>query len=294
MVRHTEIKTYTLHDSAEPGNDYAIKDLENIYSQPYLESEKPHRHDYYSIIFVEEGTGIHYIDFNEYTVDDKMIFFLTPGQMHQLIFLKQPKGRAILFNETFMMKNAITDNLINDIYLFDRHGEAPPMKLENNRFLQFSDLLRQMDETISGISSYKAEALGSLIKLFLIHSNNNCKLNSFTQSDLTKGGKHLLRPFKDLLDKQFSTSHMVSDYADQLAVTADYLNKVLKNLTGISAKEHIQNKLIIEAKRLLIFSNISNKELSYELGFDETAHFNNFFKKMTGLTPTEFKKYSES
>lgn len=294
MVRHTEIKTYTLQDSAESGNDYAIKDLENIYSQPYLESEKPHRHDYYSIIFVEEGTGIHYIDFNEYTVDDKMIFFLTPGQMHQLIFLKQPRGRAILFNETFMLKNAISDSLINDIYLFDRHGETPPMKLEENRFLQFSDLLRQMDETMAGISSYKSEALGSLIKLFLIHSNNNCKLNSLTQSDLTKGGKHLLRPFKDLLDKQFSQKHMVNDYADQLAVTADYLNKVLKNLTGISAKEHIQNKLIIEAKRLLIFSNISNKELSYEIGFEETAHFNNFFKKMTGLTPTEFKKYSES
>ena len=87
---------------------------------------------------------------------------------------------------------------------------------------------------------------------------------------------------------------MVSEYASELAVTADYLNKVLKNITGISAKEHIQNKLVTEAKRLLIFSNISNKELSYQLGFDEAAHFNNFFKKMTGLTPTEFRSLAKS
>ena len=74
-----------------------------------------------------------------------------------------------------------------------------------------------------------------------------------------------------------------------LAVTADYLNKTVKNITGKPAKEHIQSKLIVEAKRTLLFSNISSKELSYELGFEESAHFNNFFKKTTGFSPTEFR-----
>jgi len=82
---------------------------------------------------------------------------------------------------------------------------------------------------------------------------------------------------------------MVSEYADEMAVTSDYLNKTVKNLTGKSAKDHIQSKLITEAKRSLLFSNITNKELSYALGFDESAHFNNFFKKITGQTPSEFR-----
>ena len=82
---------------------------------------------------------------------------------------------------------------------------------------------------------------------------------------------------------------MVSDYASELAVTADYLNKTVKNSTGKSAKEHIQSKLIVEAKRTLLFTNISNKELSYQLGFEESAHFNNFFKKTTGITPSDFR-----
>jgi len=84
-------------------------------------------------------------------------------------------------------------------------------------------------------------------------------------------------------------THMVSDYADEMAVTSDYLNKTVKNLTGKTAKDHIQSKLITEAKRSLLFSNISNKELAYELGFEESAHFNNFFKKITGQTPSEFR-----
>jgi AraC-like DNA-binding protein len=74
-----------------------------------------------------------------------------------------------------------------------------------------------------------------------------------------------------------------------LNVTADYLNKTVKNITGKSAKEHIQTKIIIEAKRSLLFSEISSKELAYELGFEESAHFNNFFKKITGQTPSEFR-----
>ncbi len=294
MVRHTEIRTYTFAESAGTGVDFALKDLENIYSEPYIESERPHRHDFYSILFIEEGIGIHYIDFKEYEVKDNMIFFVTPGQMHQLIFFRPPKGRAIVFNDEFMIKNAISDKLINDIYLFNKTGETPPLTPDEAGMIIFKDLIRQMDMFSEMQTIYKSEAIGSLVKLFMIQSNNNCTLTDDESSELLEGGKHLLRPFRELLEKHYQTKHMVSEYAYELAVTADYLNKVLKNITGISAKEHIQNKLITEAKRLLIFSNISNKELSYQLGFDEAAHFNNFFKKMTGLTPTAFRSSSKS
>ena len=133
------------------------------------------------------------------------------------------------------------------------------------------------------------EAVGSLVKLFLIQSNNLCSLHKQNNPQFLETTNHLLRTFKNLLNKHYATKHKVSDYADMLAVTADYLNKIVKSITGKSAKDHIQSKIITEAKRTLLFSSLSNKELSYELGFDEAAHFNNFFKKSTGLTPTEFR-----
>ena len=139
------------------------------------------------------------------------------------------------------------------------------------------------------LETYTQEAVGSLVKVFLIQGNNHCSLRKSNNPQLVETSNHILRTFKQLLNKKYATDHMVSNYADELAVTSDYLNKTVKNLTGKSAKDHIQSKLITEAKRSLLFTNISNKELAYELGFEESAHFNNFFKKTTGQTPSEFR-----
>lgn len=290
MVRHTDVRTYTFAESSINQGGFALKSLEDVYTEEFRESESPHRHEYYAIIFIEEGTGIHYVDFNEYKVEDKSIFFILPGQMHQLLFFSPPKGRIVLFTDDFLMANAIPEKMINDIYLFNEYGISPPLTVADTQMPVYKNILTQMEYFTQSLESYTTEAFGSLVRLFLIQSNNQCSLMKSDNTQLAEGGNHLIRPFKQLLEKRFAANHMVADYASELAVTADYLNKTLKSLTGVSAKDHIQNKLIIEAKRSLIFSEISNKELAFYLGFEESAHFNNFFKKMTGLTPSEFRK----
>ena len=82
---------------------------------------------------------------------------------------------------------------------------------------------------------------------------------------------------------------MVSQYAEALHITPDYLNASLKSLTGTGAKEHIQNRILIAAKRLLKFSDLNTKEIAYELGFSEPANFSIFFKKHTGISPSKFE-----
>lgn len=292
MIRHTDIRTYTFAESSGNTGGFALKSLEDIYTEEFRESESPHRHEYYAIIFIEEGMGIHYVDFNEYKVEERSIFFILPGQMHQLLFFRPPKGRIVLFTEEFLVVNAISDKMINDIYLFNEYGISPPMRVREADMPVYLNILSQMEYFTRSVEKFTTEAFGSLVRLFLIQSNNNCSLSNNANTQLAESGNHLLRPFKQLLEKDFATRHMVSDYAAALSVTADYLNKSLKNLTGVSAKDHIQNKLIIEAKRALIFTSLSNKELAYSLGFEESAHFNNFFKKMTGQTPMEFRNFT--
>ena len=289
ITRHTDIRTYTFAESSGNPGGFALKSLEEIYTEDFRESESPHRHDFYAIIFIEEGKGIHYIDFNEYKVEDRSIFFVQPGQMHQLLFFSPPQGRIILFTDEFLMANAISEKMINDIYLFNEYGISPPLSVSEHLMPVYQTILSQMTYFTQSMEKFSTEAFGSLVRLFLIQGNNHCNVLQNENPQLVESGNHLLRPFKQLLDKHFSTDHMVSDYAAKLAVTADYLNKTLKNLTGVSAKEHIQNKLIIEAKRGLIFTTLSVKELAYSLGFEESAHFNNFFKRMTGLTPSAFR-----
>lgn len=286
---HKDIKTYTFAESSGNDSDFALKRMEDAYRNSNGAPDSPHRHDYYTIIFIERGEGAHFIDFTEYKVEDRTVFFIQPGQMHQLVLTSEPVGWVITFTEEFLIANSIPEKMINDIYLFNDYGQSPPLPIKESDMPVYRNLIAQMTHFAGSLETYTLEAVGSLVKLFLIQSNNHCSLHKSNNPQLIETSNHILRTFKNSLNKKYAEAHMVSDYADEMAVTSDYLNKTVKNLTGKSAKDHIQSKLITEAKRSLLFSNISNKELAYELGFDESAHFNNFFKKITGLTPTEFR-----
>ena len=284
-----DIKTHSITDSSVDNVTFTLKKMEDVYRKTNGAPDIPHRHDYYTIIFIERGQGTHFIDFTEYEIADRSIFFIMPGQMHQVILTSEPTGWIITFTEEFLIANSIPDKMINDIYLFNDYGQSPPLPINENDMPVYKNLILQMAHFEKSLETYTQEAVGSLVKVFLIQGNNHCSLRKSNNPQLVETSNHILRTFKQLLNKKYATDHMVSNYADELAVTSDYLNKTVKNLTGKSAKDHIQSKLITEAKRSLLFTNISNKELAYELGFEESAHFNNFFKKATGQTPSEFR-----
>ena len=286
---HKDIKTYTFSENSSNTSGFALKRMEDIYHNTNGSADSPHRHDYYTIIFIEQAEGTHIVDFTEYALADCTIYFIQPGQMHQVILNSEPKGWVLTFTEEFLITNSIPDKLINDIYLFNDYGQSPPLPINEKQMPVYRNLIAQMSLFSDTLENYTLEAIGSLVKIFLIQGNNHCSLHKSNNPQLVETSNHILRTFKQLLNKKYATDHMVSDYANDLAVTSDYLNKIVKNLTGKSAKEHIQSKLIMEAKRALLFSNVSNKELAFTIGFEESAHFNNFFKKSTGQTPSEFR-----
>ena len=286
---HKDIKTYSFTENSPNFSGFALKRMEDVYLNAQGAPDSPHRHDYYTIIFIERGEGVHFVDFTEYKVDDRSIYFIQPGQMHQLVLTCEPVGWVITFTEEFLVANSIPEKLINDIYLFNDYGQSPPLAINEEDMQVYKNLIAQMAHFSGSLETYTVEAIGSLLKIFLIQGNNHCSLRKSNNPQLIETSNHILRAFKQSLNKKYAMAHMVSDYADEMAVTSDYLNKTVKNLTGKTAKDHIQSKLITEAKRSLLFSNISNKELAYELGFEESAHFNNFFKKITVQTPTEFR-----
>ena len=288
-MAHNQIKTYSFADNGIDSQSFVLKRAEDVYFNGNGESDSPHRHDYYAIVLIEEGKGVHYVDFQKYELENNTVYFILPGQMHQLVPSELPKGWVLAFTDEFLITNSIPQKLINDIYLFNDYGQSPPLPLNQSQMLVYKSLIEQMEHFSASLKNYTNDALGSLMKLFLIQSNNHCSLVKENNPQFIETTNHLLRSFKQLLNAHYKAKHMVSDYADMLAVTPDYLNKTVKSSTGKSAKEHIQSKIATEAKRSLIFSNLSGKELAYDLGFEESAHFNNFFKKTTGLTPTQFR-----
>jgi len=100
----------------------------------------------------------------------------------------------------------------------------------------------------------------------------------------------LLKTFQKLIEKNFVTLKLPKDYAELLYITPNHLNALCNDLLGISAGEVIRNRILLEAKRLLINLNLTISEISYQLNFNDNSYFTKFFKKYTGLTPEEFRK----
>ncbi len=286
---HDEIKTYELTDRTGKGTDFILKNMGELYDATGGSPDRPHRHSYYTILLIKRAKGKHLIDFKEYELFGNSLHFIHPGQVHQLIATEKPEGWVINFSKMFLVRNHIPDQMIEDVYLYNRHSETPPLPVPEDQFNHYVDIISQLLRFDGMETGYRLEAQGALLKLLFIQSNNHCILNKNKNPQTIETGNQLVRHFKELIDNHYHQHHKVSDYAEMLAVTSDYLNKSVKTLTGKSAKEYILDRILIEAKRSLLFTELTNKELSYHLGFEEPAHFSNFFKRYSGLSPLSFR-----
>ena len=283
------LKTYKQVNRAHHHLSFGISRMEDIYEKRQGETDAPHRHDFYTVLVVKEARGEHIIDFNEYVLSGSQIFFISPGQVHQVIEFEKSYGFSIVFSSQFLVENNIPAAFVEDLNLFNESGESPPLMLNEDELPSLSNRCEEMLVLNQSDIKFKYDALGSLLKLLLIDCNNLCCIQQEAPYK-AEAGNAILRNFKALLNQHYKSWHSATQYAGALHVTADHLNRVLKSLTGKTSKEHIQNRVSLAAKRLLYFSGLSAKEIAYELGFSEPANFSAFFKKCTGLSPSKFLK----
>lgn len=283
------IKTYNMVNEADANASFGISRMEDIYQKRNGNADEPHRHDFYTILLIKEGQGTHHVDFASHKLGKNQLYFIGPGQVHQLVEKKQTFGFSLVFSSSFMALNNIAPNFISDINLFQDFSDTPPLQLGATAFAQIEGYASQMLSYFLSSDPYKFEAMGALLKLLLIASHQHCSLNQLDVQTRESGGA-LVRNFKEAIEVRHKEWHKTIDYAKNLNITTDHLNRVVKDLTGKTAKTHIQSRITTAAKRLLYFTALSNKEIAYELGFSEPANFSAFFKKCTGVSPSEFKK----
>ncbi|MGV6862471.1 MAG: helix-turn-helix domain-containing protein [Putridiphycobacter sp.] len=280
------LKTYNQIYKANTKSSFGISKTEDIYDKRKGEPDVPHRHNFFTILFTKKAKGTHFIDFNAYDLKPNQVFFIAPGQVHQVIEHSKTYGFVLVFSHQFLIENNIPIAFIEDLNLFNHSGDTPPLVLNETLFTNVFKYLENAFEIYGSDLTYKNQALGALLKLILIQCNNSCTL----PPDLFVKNNSQLRTFKSLIHEHYKTLHATSDYAKKLNISPDHLNKVVKSKTGKTAKEHIQQRLVIEAKRLLYFTDLSHKEIAFELGFSEPAHFSSFFKKNVGISPSDFQQ----
>lgn len=283
-------KIYSL-DLLDPGPaSFVMRTMEEIDRRQGGIADDPHRHNYYSIIWSFTATGKHIIDFHEYSIEPRSIFFVSPGQVHQVITDPGPTGLVILFTLEFLQKNSIREEFISNLRLFRDSDETPPLPLKENMFFRLMTFSDAMSHALKSTDQMKFETIGAYLKLFLIECNHACSLFPESNTQNIEVGRSLVQRFKGLVEQHFNEWHQVQDYAEELNVSPGYLNEVISSSIQRPAKEYIQNRIILETKRLSIFTSKSNKEIGFELGFEDPSHFSKFFKTYTGNSIGEFRE----
>ena len=279
------VKTYQTISKNDEKLNFSISNMEDIFDSRQGATDEPHRHDYYTVLIIKQAKGLHKIDFESYELKESQIYFVSPGQIHQVIEKEKSYGYAMTFSTDFLVRNSIPLAFISDLNLFRNYGQTPPLLPEKKSFDKVLHFTKEIAEYYYADSPNNMLSIGAYLKLLLIECSNICSLHPFK----SERDNSFIRDFKSAVDKHYRKEHSIAFYAKLLNITPDHLNRSVKDKLGKTAKEYVQTRITTEAKRLLYFTELTNKEIGYELGFNEPANFSAFFKKCTALSPSNFK-----
>ncbi len=250
----------------------------------------PHRHDdFYEILFLTQGQGIHTIDFQNYTIKPNTIFFLSPGQIHELDLSEDVKGYIFLFTSSFYHFNKTDPYKLFELpFFYNLNQETPPIYLENQTEKQvltelFKNAIYENQQNLTD----SEEAIRALLDLILIQCKRIYPLSNY--DDKTSKGKIMVKRFKQLIEEKCQENLSVKDYAHLLAITPNYLSETVKSVTGRTSTDLINDRMIMEIKRFLTHTDLGISEIAYQLNFSDQSYFSKYFKKLTNLSPLEFR-----
>ena len=297
MPKSSIIQSLPLLYKGQPAN-FVFKKMEEVEMEQQDEIHVPHRHNYYTIIWITKGTGIHHIDFKTYHVKPDTIFFISPEQVHDLQMQPGHSGYVMLFSSDFIEQNGIPQQWLLESGFFFRCDDVAPLVIPDIcDKAKLNNWVENIQAEFNQQMKYHEDAIAALLKLFLLECRRIYLAFPVEKKERTHAGGTLVKQFKDLLDNHYTQWHKVAEYAQFMNITPNYLNEVVSQETGKSAKDMILNRIMLEAKRFATHSEISVKEVAYALGFEDPAHFSKLFKSQENKGFTEFrsairKKYS--
>jgi AraC-like DNA-binding protein len=245
-----------------------------------------HKHTFYEILWTENGLSKQTIDYKEYEVLPNSLFFISPNQLHQFEEWKPLKGGTILFTEDFFLLNHNNKDKLFELSFLDNFYTNPCIQLSKSNFAE----IKQTIDFINKEQKRKDKSLTitqSLLHILLAQVQR-C-IDSETEKTVSKKYLIIYKQFKNLLEKHFAENKTVSFFAQELNITAHHLNLIAKEVTSKTASEVIRARSILEAKRLLTFTEGSVSEIAYALNYTDSSYLAKTFKAETNQSPIAFK-----
>ncbi len=228
------------------------------------------------------------IDLIPQIIETNTIFSLSPGQT-LLIPIKTNDYVVIQFNREFYCVQDHDHEVSCNGILFNGALSTPMLRLDVEEQRSFSVLLEVLKEEFSNQDDVQLEMLRTVLKRFIIKCTRLAKLQ-FSDHFISPQELDTVRHFSALVEKHFRTLHKVSDYAELMNKSPKTLSNVFNALGEKTPLQIIHERIILEAKKLLLYTDKSSKEISFELNFSDPVQFSRLFKNETGFTPVDFKK----
>ncbi|WP_217603718.1 helix-turn-helix transcriptional regulator [Chitinophaga sp. GbtcB8] len=247
----------------------------------FEELERPERHDRHSFFLLENGTITLEIDFKKYKIKSPSVIYMHPNQVH----------RILAFENVMVCSLGINNENLNPAYLkfLEEITPAKPLLLKKETFSLISEAVslclrfskRNPDKLYHSLLKDSCNAWVALvISQYLEQSRSTDKLSRF---------EIVTKAFKEILEHHYAVVKRPAAYAQKLNISTPYLNECVKKVTGYPVTYHIQQRVVLEAKRLLYHSDRSVKEIAFELGYDNYPYFSRLFTNISGMTPLAFR-----
>ena len=288
---NSNIPIYGLDNFSSSNNPHKGFQVEVFDANRHFSVEYPHRHDFYEVLYLSGGSGYHIIDSNKYKIEPPCVFFMTPGQTHKLELSQDIDGYIFLFARDFYLLNQSDKNKLLSFPFFHAvTRQNPPLLLSNtedniflkNLFIRGSNYVKSFTAT--------DEIIRSLLDLILLTCT---QLYPREYNVLPNNKGHItVKKFMLLIEVNYQQNLKVNDYANMLSITANHLTQLVKQITGKTTNEILQEKNILEIKRQLLYTNLTVTEIASQMNFADQSYLTKYFKKCTGQTPLQYRSES--
>ncbi len=264
--------------------------LEELYvrfhNQPQLYEVE--RIDFYMLIYVTEGIGRHFVDFVGYDVEPDTLLIVSKNQIQQYDWSRRINGHMVLFTEDFLRRALFDFDKAFANLLFE------PITTNNYCLKQAhalrDDLERLIQEYHNGPDdSEKVSILSRQLGIIMLKAERLRRKELSSSEQMAESSTRLIA-FRDLLEANFQSQWTAQQYAEKLGISRKTLGNLTRKNLNRTPKEVIDQRLILEIKRMLAHSDYSIKEIAFALGFSEATNMVKYFNRLEETTPSDFRR----
>ncbi|GAB7087349.1 AraC family transcriptional regulator [Marinifilum fragile] len=258
--------------------------LQRILKHSQKNNHKAHRLNFYQILIFTKGRGTHEVDFEKIAYSENTVIPIAMGQVQRFSANEQTEGFAVVFTPDFIIKGGADYQYLYDYTIFT-HSLKPISNFANKEVYALLD--EMIAEQSKDLQFDTAEYQRNLLKNFLIQIERNKR----ERVDIICNDSFAIYiKFKKIVEEKVSYKLRVSDICDELKVTPKQLNAAIKLYVSTNTKQFIEDRLVLEIKRLLGYTALSIKEIAYKIGFEDPTNFTKYFKSRVNMLPSEYQK----